>query len=214
MKSIVVVGAGGFAREVAWLLAEINRVRREFEFLGFVVSDLNGLGDHDSRDKVLGDFEWLSENRKRVDALALGIGTPGPKARVVQELSFRHPEAAWPVLIHPSVTMDRESAVMEQGVVICAGVLATVNVRLRAYCMVNLGCTLGHEADIGDYSVLNPTVNVSGGVQIGKGVLVGTGAQVLQYVHVGDDATVGAGAVVTRSVDAGLTVVGVPAKSR
>jgi serine acetyltransferase len=55
-------------------------------------------------------------------------------------------------------------------------------------------------------------VNISGGVDIGRGVLVGTGAQILQYVRVGDGATVGAGAVVRSDVPAGVTVVGIPAK--
>ena len=78
--------------------------------------------------------------------------------------------------------------------------------------MVNLACTLGHESRIGEGSVLNPTVNISGGVVLDKGVLVGTGAQILQYVQIGEGATVGAGAVVNRDVPAGVTVVGIPAK--
>jgi serine acetyltransferase len=65
---------------------------------------------------------------------------------------------------------------------------------------------------VGTGSVLNPTVNVSGGVDIGKRVLVGTGAQILQYIRVGDDATVGAGAMVHRDVEPGQTVAGVPAR--
>ncbi len=95
---------------------------------------------------------------------------------------------------------------------LCAGVIATVNVHFAAFCLVNLACTLGHEARVGRASVLNPTVNISGGVELGDRVLVGTGAQVLQYLRVGDDASVGAGAVVTRDVEARTTVVGVPAK--
>jgi len=55
-------------------------------------------------------------------------------------------------------------------------------------------------------------VNVSGGVRFSAGVLVGTGAQVLQYVTVGEGSTIGAGAVVNRDVPAGETVVGVPAR--
>ena len=78
--------------------------------------------------------------------------------------------------------------------------------------MVNLACTLGHESVIGSGSVLNPTVNISGGVTIGRGVLVGTGSQILQNLDIGAGATVGAGAVVSRDVAAGSTVVGIPAK--
>ena len=56
-KRIVVIGAGGFAREVRWLIEEINAVSPGFEFLGYVVSDLAKLGEHDSREDVLGDVD-------------------------------------------------------------------------------------------------------------------------------------------------------------
>lgn len=212
MKRIVVVGAGGFAREVKWLIEEINAVRPRFEFLGYVVSDLSKLGEHDSRDEVLGDFAWLRSNAARVDALALGIGTPVARARVADELLPHFGPERWPALVHPSVRMDTRSVEVGAGAVVCAGVIATVNVRLRPFCVVNLACTIGHEAVIGRAAVLNPTVNVSGGVEIGERVLVGTGSQVLQYLRVGEGATVGAGAVVTRDVPNDETVVGTPAK--
>ena len=41
MKRIAVIGAGGFAREVAWLIRDLNRVTHQFEFLGFLVSDMS-----------------------------------------------------------------------------------------------------------------------------------------------------------------------------
>jgi serine acetyltransferase len=61
--------------------------------------------------------------------------------------------------------------------------------------------------------LVNPGANLAGGVKLGKRVMIGTGAQVLQYRTVGDDAIIGAGAVVTKDVSAGVTVVGVPAKA-
>jgi serine O-acetyltransferase len=43
--------------------------------------------------------------------------------------------------------------------------------------------------------------------------MIGTGAQILQYLSVGDGARVGAGSVVTKDVPPGATVIGVPAAS-
>ena len=43
---------------------------------------------------------------------------------------------------------------------------------------------------------------------IGNRVYIGAGAKVLGHVHIGDDATIGANAVVTKDVPAGATVVG------
>jgi sugar O-acyltransferase (sialic acid O-acetyltransferase NeuD family) len=209
---IAVVGAGGFAREVAWLIREINCKDMRYEFLGYVVSDLSRLTKNDSLTEVLGDFSWLETNRSQIDALALGIGTPKTRLKLSTELETRFPSIEWPVLVHPTVRFDRGTCTIGRGVILCAGVIGTVNVILEPFLMVNLACTIGHEARLGRGSVLNPSVNISGGVILGEGVLVGTGAQILQYVQIGPGATVGAGAVVTKNVLAGHTVVGVPAK--
>ena len=212
-KRVIVFGAGGFAREVRWLIEEIGSTSEALEFAGYAVSDLSLLGEHDSRDEVLGDLRWLEQNRARFDFLALGIGAPASRLRVADQLVAAFGEQTFPSLVHPSVRYDRRTCRFGPGSLVCAGVTATVNVILEPFALINLHCTLGHEAVIGRASVLNPSVNVSGGVRIGPGVLVGTGAQILQYLEVGAGATIGAGAVVVKPVGSGETVVGIPAKA-
>jgi sugar O-acyltransferase (sialic acid O-acetyltransferase NeuD family) len=214
-KRLVIVGAGGFAREVRWLAQEITAARgpaEGYDFVGYVVSDPSAAGPHDSRPETLGDLSWLASHREAWDVLALGIGNPAPRLKVAAELEDIWGKACWPALVHPTVRMDAASCHVGHGALLCAGVIGTVNLIFEPFAMVNLSCTIGHEAVIGRAACLNPTVNISGGVTIGPGVLVGTGAQVLQYVEVGAGATVGAGAVVSKPVPAGITVVGIPAK--
>lgn len=210
MKRIAIVGAGGFAREVALLISEINRVSPQFEFLGFLPADASHLGRNDSRDHILGDLNWLEGNHE-VDALAMGIGSPERKLKVAHEVDSAFPNLEWPALIHPTVRFDQSTCKVERGVILCADTVGTVNLIFEEFCMVNLVCTIGHEARIGRYSVINPTANVSGGVTIGDGALIGVGASILQYLSVGAGATVGAGSVVVRNVEPYTTVFGNPA---
>jgi len=200
----VIVGAGGQARELAWVI----RARGD-EVLGYVVSDAGKIGERDSA--VLGVLSWLSENEW--DALAVGIGTPGPRLHVGRQLETAFGDVLPPV-VHPSAVYDVDSCHLGHGSYVGAGAILTVNVKIGDHAMVNFGATVGHETVIGAGSVINPGANVSGGVTIGEGVLVGTGAQILQYRTIGDRSVVGAGAVVTRDVRPGVTVVGVPAKEK
>lgn len=210
-RRVVIVGAGGQARETRWIIREAHP---DWEVLGFVVSDLARLGPQDSRELVLGDYVWLREHRAGFDALVVGIGTPRVRLKVAAELEaeFGVAPELWPAILHPSTILDRDSCRIGRGVLIHPGVVGTVNLVMDDFVMINNGCTLGHETIIGRGSVVNPGANLAGAVTIGQGVLIGTGAQVLQLLQVGDGAIVGAGAVVTRDVAPGITVVGVPAR--
>jgi sugar O-acyltransferase (sialic acid O-acetyltransferase NeuD family) len=143
----------------------------------------------------------------------MGIGSPDVRLRLSEELKRRFPRIPWPVLIHPSVHYDA-SCEFREGVILCAGTIATVNVKIQEFAMVNLSCTIGHEATIGAGSVVNPLTAISGGVAIGKGVLVGTHAAILQNISIGDHAVIGSGAMVNQHVAPNTTVMGVPAKPR
>jgi sugar O-acyltransferase (sialic acid O-acetyltransferase NeuD family) len=213
IRRIAIVGAGGFAREVAWLIRDINRAKPTYELAGFIISDPTRLGDHDSRDQVLGGYDWIDDHKAEIDALAIGVGNPQSRRKIASELEVLFPRIEWPALIHPTSQLDCPSAQIGRGVILCAGVIGTVNLVLEPFSKVDTACTIGHEARIGAYSALNPSANISGGVDVGQEVLVGTGAQILQYIQIGDGATVGAGAVVTKDVPAGQTVVGIPARS-
>jgi acetyltransferase-like isoleucine patch superfamily enzyme len=80
-----------------------------------------------------------------------------------------------------------------------------------------VGCTIGHDVTVDAFSTLLPGVRVAGCVRIGRGAYIGSGATIIngtpdKPLVVGDDAVVGAGACVTRSVAPGVTVAGVPAR--
>lgn len=206
MKDIVIIGAGGFGREVAWLIEDINKVNNEWNIVGFVDDNKSIQGTEINGYKVVGDIDWLKEQELYV---VNAIGDPVIKKKVMDKLDGS--KNKYPVLIHPSVICsDRVS--FGEGSIICAGNIITVNVEIGKHVIINLDCTIGHDANIGDYSTVLPSVNVSGFVKAEECVSVGTGSAVIQGVNIGRNTVVGAGAVVVKDLPANCTAVGSPAK--
>ena len=208
MQDIVVLGSGGLAREVAWLIEQINLSSARWRILGF--SDV----DPSKRGSVVGKWRvGFADEEVAVMgvAVAVGVGNPSVLLKLMEQFGSL-PADLLPNLVHPSVLSDQERISMGVGNVICAGNILTTDIRIGSFNIFNLSCTVGHDTSVADCCVINPGCNLSGGVELGSGVLVGTGAKVLQYLRIGGRATIGAGSVVTRNVDQGATVVGIPAR--
>lgn len=206
MKDIVIIGAGGFGREVAWLIEDINKVEHKWNLIGFV-DDNKDIQDKEINGyKVVGNIEWLRNQELHVVS---AIGEPIIKKKVLNKISDS--KNHYPTLIHPSVICS-ERVSFGEGTIICAGNIITVNIDIGKHVIINLDCTIGHDTIVGDYSTILPGVNVSGFVKTGKCVNVGTGSAIIQGINIGENTIIGSGAVVTKDLPANCTAVGVPAK--
>lgn len=208
MNDIVIFGSGGLAREVAFLIEEINRASAQWNILGFVEHDPERVGQEVGKYRVYCSEEELLD--KNV-AAAIGIGTPATIHKIASRFAAQ-PNIEFPNLIHPNVVRDESRVSLGRGNILCAGTILTTDIAIGSFNFFNLNCTYGHDVRIADCCVFNPGINMSGGVEIGSRCLVGTGATILQYLKLGDEVIVGAGSVVTKDIAAGTTVIGVPAK--
>lgn len=208
MTPLVIIGAGGFGREVLDIVEAVNASGPMFDFLGFVDDDesldlelLRGRGA-----PFLGAVEALAS----IDAsYVIGIGSPSTRRLVDVKVSAWGRSAV--SIAHPGSTVASQVA-FGPGAIVAAGARLTTNIRIGRHFHANLNATVGHDCTLGDYVTLNPGANISGGVTLGHGVMIGTGAAVIQGRTVGDWALIGAGAVVVRDVEPGVTAVGVPAR--
>lgn len=212
LKRVVIVGAGGFGREVLWLIRECNEYAIEktgqplYQIAGFV--DSNQKEDQLCDVPMLGSYDWFLTNR---DAYAVcAIGNPRTRQLVVRQLTTMG--VGYFSIIHPSVRMSRYVEIGE-GSIVCAGTILTTQIKVGKHVHINLNSTIGHDVTIGDFSTIAPGANVSGDVYIEQGCDVGTNSSILQGLNVGLGATIGAGAVVNKDVDENTVVVGVPAKA-
>ena len=108
-------------------------------------------------------------------------------------------------LIHPTATID-PSATISPGCVVGAGTHIGPATDLGPHTHIGAGCTITRTS-VGAFTTIAPGVNVAGDVTIGEGCLIGVGSTVSNLVRIGDRVTVGAGAIVTRDIDDGVTVV-------
>jgi sugar O-acyltransferase (sialic acid O-acetyltransferase NeuD family) len=211
-QEIVIYGAGGFAREVAWLVEVADQPTDALRVACFIDDDVSRQGTELNQIPVLG-LEAARAEFPMAKVVA-AVGDPRLREKLVNKA-----QAAGfltRAIVHPRTERSRWLQIGE-GSVICAGNILTTNITLGRHVQINLDCTIGHDAVLGDFSTLAPGVHVSGCVQLGKRVYVGSGAVIINGTQsepliIGDDATIGAGACVTKSVAPGLTVVGVPAK--
>jgi len=209
MNDIVIYGAGGFGREVAQLLADLNERKPRWSVLGYISDDVTLHGTISGDLPVIGGSDWVRA-RPQPLAVAFGVGSPALRRKLVERV--RAPHVSFPPLVHPTVTMGRR-VTLGEGTIVCAAAVFTVDIHVGAFSTVNLCCTIGHDVVLGEYTTLAPSVNVSGNVTVGDGTDIGTGSKVIQGVSIGEWSIVGAGAVVSRDIPANVTAVGVPAKA-
>jgi len=210
-RNLIILGSSGLAREMAMVAEHVNARSHVWNFLGFISGDITEQGRNLGMGKVLGDDAWLIDGDLQAD-LVIGVGFPKVKAKILEKYRTLHDRFAFPNLIHPNASLDFRRVELGVGNVITAGTAFTCDIEVADFNLFNLNGTVGHDARIGNFNVFNPSVNISGGVQIGSRVLAGTGCQILENLKIDDDATLGAGCVVVKDVEAGSTMVGIPAK--
>ena len=208
MKQIVIIGAGGFGREVQWLIERINEQNMTWEIKGYIDDGVE-IGTQINGYTVLGGVQTLL-NRKEKISVVCAIGSAKTRKRIIDKLSSDD-NLEFPNLIDPNVQMSRYVN-LGKGNIICAGNILTTNITVKDFTILNCGCTIGHDAVINSFVTVYPSVNISGCVIIGENVEVGTGTQIIQGKNICANAIVGAGSVVVKDIENEGTYVGVPAK--
>ena len=211
MQDLVIFGAGGHAREVAQLVADINQAQPGcWRLLGFM-ADPHAVARHAKPmlAPLLGDAGSVLQHPGA--KLVVALGSPSARRDIALRLSQRQPELEFATLVHPRAWLAQRVHV-GQGSVIFAGTLINVDVTLGSHSSINLGCTISHDCTLGDYVSLGPGVHLAGGVTIGSMTDIGTGATLRPGISLGSGVVIGAGAAVVHNQPDGTVAHGVPAR--
>ena len=209
MKDLVIIGAGDFGKEVAWLIEDINKKNPTYNLLGFLDDDekksqllINGY-------KCLGSISYLTELNKHNSVFAvISMQNVDVRKKIVEMIpDFQN----WESLIHPLANVA-DTSIIGKGCIICTGNTISVNTVIGNHCVFNISATIGHDCLVGDYVSVMSGSCVCGHVVIKDCAYLATNCTIVPKMKIGEHAVVGAGSVVLRNVRDNTTVMGLPAR--
>jgi sugar O-acyltransferase (sialic acid O-acetyltransferase NeuD family) len=207
---LLIVGAGGFARETAQAVAALNAVRPTWRLLGFLDDDplLHGRGIDGV--PVIGGTD-LAQSLPRA-RLVVCVGNPHgyfARARIVERLGVS--PGRYATIVHPSASISASSSVGPGSVVLAQSVL-TASVEVGAHVAVMPHAVLTHDVQVADFATVASGVRFGGAVRVERGAYLGSGALIREQVTIGEWSLVGMGSVVLRDVPAAQVWAGNPAR--
>jgi sugar O-acyltransferase (sialic acid O-acetyltransferase NeuD family) len=172
VSRIIIVGAGGFGREVLQWARDVWP-EQSTRIAGFLSAERDRLIGHDGSLEIIGDPDRYEPQAG--DALLLAIGIPIVRRQVAESLLSRG--ARFLTLVHPTAIVAPTAAIGE-GAIICPYAIVSDSTRVGAFVLMNYHSSLGHDASAGDYAVLSPYATLGGNADIGDDVFMGLHASV------------------------------------
>lgn len=121
-------------------------------------------------------------------------------------------ETRYFAFIHPTAIILNGSSKIGEGSFIGANSIITTNVTLGKHSLLNRGNHIGHDCKIGDFFSMMPGSIVSGDVEIGECVYLGTNSSVREKTKICGQVTLGMNAALVNDILESGTYAGVPAK--
>ena len=188
----VVIGAGGFGREVAWIASLCG-----IEVIGFCDDAPEKSSGSYGGLPLLGPIEAAARSLPQGTRFHVAVGVNATRRSLttraiacgLQPVSIVAPTA----VIAPNVEIG-------EGTFVGANAVLSVGVHVGNGVIINHLASIGHDVFIGDFAQICPCAGLSGGVSIGEEALLGTNASVVPLKRVGARAVVGIGAIALRDV--------------
>ena len=208
MKELIIVGAGGFGREVLSYCLDCLSINNEWIIKGFIDDNVKALDNYNYKINIIDTI--VNYRPTDNDIFVMAIGLPTEQKLYVANLLLDK-GAKFLSMIHPLARIDK-NANIGYGCIIAPWAGISCDTMLGNFVTVNAYASIGHDSIIGDGCTISSYASIAGKVVLGKGVTVGLHGCVLPGVKLGDYAVVGSGSVVVKNVKSRKTVIGVPAK--
>ena len=195
MNDIVIIGAGGIGREVAWIIEEINAVNPTWNIIGFVDDNSEMWGKELNGYRVLGGIEALDKLEAK-PYVVVAIANCSIKKNIIARLEEKYKFAT---VIYPTVKVSKYIEI-GNGTIIYPGVILTVNTKIGNHVIISGNCGIGHDTVIGNYSSVLWGSSFSGYDVIREECFIGVGCKIAQGIDITSGSRVATGSVVTEDI--------------
>ena len=198
MKKIIIVGAGGFAKELfGYIKHDIKTgFLKNTVVKGFLdISEESFLKMNVSSVYLGSEHDYLIEEE---DCFLIAIGDVDLREKVIRGLERKN--ATFLTYIYSNVFID-SSAIIGKGVVICPFSMVNSQAVIGDYSLMNIYTSVAHDSVLGKNSVLSPYSTLNGNATAGKNLFMGTRSTILPNVVIGDNCVISAGTLVSKKMD-------------
>lgn len=209
MKKVIIVGAGGLAKEIYCIIKDINKHNISWEFIGFIDTLCMGKVIIDEY-SVIGDDTYAVSNLTEI-SIIVGIGTPSLREKIYHFYK-KNGDFDFPNILHPNVVGDFENIVLDEGNIIAGGAILSTGIRIGRCNIINMSTIVAHDVKISNFCTINPGANISGNVEVEDRCLIGANSIIHQGLTIKQGTTLGLGSALTRSTVPHSTYFGNPAK--
>lgn len=207
MKNLIIIGAGGFGREVYNLSLVCKGYNTLYKVKGFLNDTPAALDKFQGYPPVIGAIgEHIIEPE---DVFVCAMGVPSHKRKCAEKILNKG--GKFISLIHPTVHIGINARI-GKGCIIFNSAFISNDSSIEDFVTIQSNAAVGHDVQIGSWCEIENSVFFGGGVIVGDETTVHTHAVVKPRITVGSKVTVAMGSVVIRSIPDGITVFGNPAK--
>jgi sugar O-acyltransferase (sialic acid O-acetyltransferase NeuD family) len=207
MKNLIIIGAGGFGREVYSLALDCIANGSLLNIKGFLDSNPTALASYENYPPILNnEIEYKPQEE---DVFIIALTSIVGKRNCYNEIISKGGEFI--SIIHPT-------AIIMQNITVGMGCIIGRNCYIGNDCEIgnfvttNYGAVVGHDNKIGDFSHIGPRSFIGGSTKIENEVTIYAMATIINNVIVKKRSVVGAGSVVIKNVEECTSVLGNPAK--
>ena len=210
-KPLLLIGAGGYAKEIAQVARRIDPKGTRWDRISYVAISRAEIGTELPFGRVEYCDEDILSGAVTADAV-LAVGEPHLRMGLAERYT-KVPTLTFPNLIDPSVDYDPALITMGIGNLLHRNVTTTLNAVMGDFNFFNKSAIISHDTTFGSFNSIMPGATILSNSRLGNGCSIGANACVLPKVRVADRTTLGASSLLRHDVDEpGHVFVGVPAK--